>query len=348
MGPSTETGSAIGEAAAVLAALPSVKKVTVEPGRKGGLARCSIVDRTGRRHRFQALELRGALGVASLTRIERLAGIDPTPPVVVVAETIGPKVAAELLKRGIGYVDAAGNCHVEFAGGQVVMHVEGRRRTAPRPRTGSLRAPGYRVLFALLAAPDLSRLTVRELESDAGSSRHAAAQLLAKLRDAGALLRLGRSGYAWAPGKRAAYVDRFVAGWADVLRDRQRLGRFRLREQEPEAIAKAVEKALKGSTGWGFGGGAAAMRMTGYFRGDETAVHVRQWHASLAAKLGAVPDRNGPLIVLQTMGELDLVSPVAGTAHPLLVHAELARSLDPRALDAAREVYEAFLQETGS
>ncbi len=268
-------------------------------------------------------------------------------PVIVVAESVSASFGSSLVARGFGYVDTAGNCHIELDGGRIVLHVEGRRRAVPRERSAPLRGPGYQALFAVLTHQDLRHATVRELESASGASRHAVAQLLARLRTSGALLAMGRSGHAWAPGRRATYLDRFVGGWGDVLRKRLTVGRFRLPQQTVEAAEAQIEAVL-GDTdiAWGYGGAAAAMRMTGYYRGSNTILHVADWSSRLATRLRAAPDREGPLRVVQTMGTLDLVSPVPKTAHPLLVHAELADSPEQRERDAAAAVFDRFLGES--
>ncbi len=334
------------DAADTLAQIPSLRAVHADrTSRHEDLVAWKIVDRNGRQHRVFALEVRGALGLAALSRLEGIARTVEAP-VVVVADVVGPKLAAELLARGMGYVDAAGNCHVEVDAGRITLHIEGRRRTSRARTSGVLRAAGYRALFATLAQPDLSHATVRQLEASSGASRHAVAQLLGRLRDAGALLRTGRRGYAWTPRQRGPWMDRFVAGWADVLRARQLRGRYRLRTSGPELAEQILGEFLTDAgIAWGLGGSAGAMRMTRYFRDRETVVHVQRWSTAIAAKVGAVPDRDGDVVIFDTLGTLDLVSPVSGTAHPLLIHAELAQSPEPRAQDAARAVFDAFLAE---
>src|SRR5690606_809536 len=172
-------------------------------------------------------------------------------PRIVLAEVIGPRLAAELRARGVGYVDGPGNCHVELEGGRIVVHVEGRRRSGGAGRAGvgggALRAAGYRALFALLAEPTLIGATVRQLEATAGARRHAVAGLLAKLREEGMVARAGRTGHVWVPGRWGALVDRFSSGWSDALRPAQLIGNFRLREHEPEPVERALADGLKAS-----------------------------------------------------------------------------------------------------
>lgn len=277
----------------------------------------------------------GALGTAAIDRIAtacRTADL----PVVVVAATIGPELRRALVDRGFGYLDLAGNCHLALDEGKVVVHVEGRRRAERVKAGGSLRAAGYQVLFSLLADPQLLERSVRDIGVVAGTSRHAVHSLIARLRDEGLLHRAGRSQHVFAPGGREQCIDRLTGGWADVLRDRLLVGRFRLREQDPDAAVATVERVFRAArVPFGFGGAQGAARWLRYLQGDDLVVHAQSFDARLAKQLGAVPDRSGPLTVFRTMTPLDLAAGIAETAHPLLVHAELARSPNPRSREAA-------------
>ncbi|HEX5050600.1 MAG TPA: type IV toxin-antitoxin system AbiEi family antitoxin [Planctomycetota bacterium] len=269
-------------------------------------------------------------------------------PVVVLATTVGKELGTALAKQGLGYLDLAGNCHVELDGGNLTVHVEGRRNAARPSGTGSLRAAGYRVLFSLLADPRLLGLTVRDIGAAARASRHAVHSLIARLRDEGVLVRAGRSKHVYAPGGREKCIDRFCTGWADVLRGSLLAGRFRMREQDPPAIVQRIEQGLHAAkVRFGFGGAHGSSRWLHYLQGGEPVLHVEGWTPLLARELGALPDRQGPLHVFRTMTTLDLASGAADTAHPLLIHAELARSPDPRAREAARLLLDRIATEVG-
>lgn len=289
----------------------------------------------GHRHCVLLVPVQGAVGSAAVERIAAAARGAPVS-VVVVAAAIGPSVRATLCQRGLGYLDLAGNCHLEFDGGAVSLHVEGRRRVDRPAGGGTLRAAGYQALFGLLAGDELLGRTVRDVAAVTNVSRHAAHSLLARLREEGLLVRTGRSAHGFVPGGREACIDRLAVGWADVLRSRLLVGRFRLRESDPDAAAALVAQALRAAgVPFGFGGARGSARWLQYLQSNETIVHAASFGPDIVQGLGAVPDRNGPLTVVRTMSQLDLATDVAETAHPLLVYAELARSADARSREAA-------------
>lgn len=311
----------------------------------GGLVGGAIRRRGGKRHSVCLHPVRGALGLAALDRIVAAAA-QASAPVVVVAAAIGPELRAAMVERGLGYLDLAGNCHLELEGGNLTVHIEGRRRAVRPVGAGGLRAAGYQVLFALLADERLLASTVRDLADVAHVSRHAAHSLTARLRDEGLLQRAGRSEHVFAPGGRETCIDRFAAGWADVLRGRQLVGRYRMREGEPRAVVETIGRVLHAAkVPFGFGGAHGSSRWVRYLQSDETVVHTAAFGPELVRELGAVPDRHGPLFVFRTMTSRDLAADVEDTAHPLLAYAELARSAEPRAREAASLLLEKLVRE---
>ncbi len=269
---------------------------------------------------------------------------------IVVGRFIDAHLGAMLRSMDVNYVDTGGNLHLELADGRFVAHVEGQKpRSRSRPRATSLRAAGYRVLFAVLARPDLLQTTVREIERCSGASRQAVSELFARLRGEGALTRGGRSHHQLVPGRRAELIARFVSGWTDALRPTLLIGSFRRREHGTAEADATIERTLaKHVAGWGFGGTAGAMRLAAHYRGADTVLHVADWNDDASRALGLAPDRTGPIRIYRTMGELDLVAAPSHCAHPLLVYAELATSGDERAREAARAVRDAILGDASS
>lgn len=86
-------------------------------------------------------------------------------PVVVLATALGEALREVLTQNGIGHMDLAGNCHLELHGGNVSMHIEGKRASPQPAPSGSLRAAGYRALVEglLIRAPCVRARRPREV-----------------------------------------------------------------------------------------------------------------------------------------------------------------------------------------
>jgi Transcriptional regulator, AbiEi antitoxin, Type IV TA system len=94
-----------------------------------------------------------------------------------------------------------------------------------------------------------------------------------------------------------------------------------------------------------YGGAAAGWRMTAYYRGDQTVLHVDAMPDEALRQLRAIPDTAaGPLTILRTPGTIAYEGTAARLAHPLLVYTEMMASTDSRAREAAAEILERFLE----
>jgi hypothetical protein len=259
-------------------------------------------------------------------------------PVIVLAPHIGRGMGQRLAEAGVSYLDRQGNCHLAI-GRKLLFHVEGR--TAPREHleTRGIRAPGYQVLFALLAEADLLGATVRDLAAASGSSRTAVSEFRRRLLAERYLLET-RSGVQWAPRRREDALNRWIEGYRSAVRPRLLVGTYRTPDRTPADLEKRLVPILDEElAGWRYGGSAAGHRLTGYYRGEQTAIHLRARPGRLPGSLRALPDPSGNLVLLLGIGTVawpddrDIV-------HPLLVYTEMLATGDERAREAADDIYD--------
>lgn len=292
-------------------------------------------------HRWGVETVSGPVTTAFAERLaHRLAAAERRA--LVLAPHVGPSVGRRLAAQGISFVDLEGNCFV-CLDGRYVAHVEGRKRQTQPARDRGIRAPGYRVLFALLATPDLVGAPLRRLASASGASRQAASDMIERLVGEGAVVRTASS-RAWVPQRMSALLDRWIVGYVDALRPKLLLGRFRTPEADVDHREEQLAARLAGSA-WRWGGASAARRLVGHYRAPSTTIHVHEPTADLVVGLLAVPEQNGPLVVLKTPGPVGLDGATDDTAHPLLVYAELLAEGHERATEAAGLVLRRYLPE---
>ena len=264
------------------------------------------------------------------------------PNLLLLAPTVGRDLGDEFSRAGVNFMDLAGNCHLRLGKGYEAR-VQGRRLAAPAAEKG-LRAPAYRVLFALLADTALAGAASRVLAEQAGGvSAQTAIDLRERLRARRILVPRGKR-LDWTPWGRKEALDLFVAGFATTLQPSLALGRFRPQEAPLGRLEALVSRELGRTRTWGFGGGAACERLTGHFRGDDTLVYVTEWPgAGLAAKLRLLADPAGLVSFARSPGPLALESPQPQAVHPLLAYVDLLASPDGRAREGAREIYDRHL-----
>jgi len=260
-------------------------------------------------------------------------------PLLVAAPIIGGGVGDFLAENDISYVDLRGSCHIDL-GGRYVARIQGQRG-GRSTIAKALRTPSYRVLFAVLARPSLIGVPVRTLAVAAGVSRQPVVTLRERLLDLGLILK-GAKGFMWAPQGQKRALDLWLAGYSTSVRQGLLVGTYQTPDADPAALEERLAPILHQVGPWRWGGGAASHRLTGFFRGEKTVVHVADAPADLQRRLRAVPAADGRLVVLRSPGPLGLEGTLPDTAHPLLVYTELLTDGGERAREAAQELAEQY------
>jgi hypothetical protein len=256
------------------------------------------------------------------------------------APYVPPGMAGLLVEAGLGYVDEAGNCYLAIGKDHIAM-IEGRRPIERPGRGRGMGAPGHRILFAILADPDVLNKPAREFARLAGTGKTAVIHTLDRLEADGLV---GRGATRRHLLNRKQVLERWLAGYATMVRPRMLAGTYRVPDEEMQMLERRIETALGNATKWAWGGGAAAMRLTRHYRGGQTVIHLQEPPENLPQLLRALPAKEGPLIILRTPGEIAFNGALPRTAHPLLVYTELLAANDERANEAAEEVRERFLR----
>jgi hypothetical protein len=202
-------------------------------------------------------------------------------------------------------------------------------------------APGYRVIFALLVQPDLLLAPVRTLAAAAEVAPATAANALALLRQEGLVHETGVGRRLTAPQQ---LLERWLRGYETVVRPKLLLGQFQTPDPDPEAVERRIASSLSSEDEpWAYGGTAGANRLTGYYRGEETVIHLGAYSKETLRRLRAVRSKDGSLVMLQVPSNLAFTSPADRAVAPLLIYSELLHNGDRRSLETAAEVMERYL-----
>ena len=323
-----------------LLSLPFLSKAVLQPqprrvGRGG--ATLELTTPRGRR-RLLVEEARSHLSQAVVGDLIARAPSCATPPLILFAPYVSAEMGALLAPRGINFVDRAGNCHLDL-GGSYVAHVEGRKPKKSPHAPGGTRAPGFRLIFALLVEPGLLNVPVRDVARASGVSLGTASNVLRRLERDRIVVRTRSKRHLV---RRDDLTERWIAGYTDSLRPQLLAGRFETPDTDPLRLEKRVE-ALLGREEWAWGGAAAAFRLTRHYRSDETVLHVASLASDLPKRLHALPHSAGRLVLLGVPGPLAFRGNVPHTVHPLLIYSELVLTGSARAREAASELRERFL-----
>ena len=267
------------------------------------------------------------------------------PNLFVMAPHVGSELGQLFAKEKVNYVDLSGNWHINLDD-QYIAHSQGRTIERTQAKEKGLRAPAYRAIFALLVDPALINEPTRKIAELAGGlSPQTVNDIRRGLVERGLVLH-SRKQYRWTPGRKTQVLDLWLAGFVTTLWRTLRIAPLRSQVQDPEELERQLGPVLDKIGAWRWGGGAAAHRLTGYYRGDTTLIYFQEAAPrDIVKRLRLVPDTRGNVVLARVPGPLAFRSPRADSVHPLLVYADLLSEGSDRAIDAARVLREKLLAD---
>lgn len=258
--------------------------------------------------------------------------------VLVLAPHIGAGIGATLIEAGVNYLDASGNCHMSLH--PFFVHVEGKSSEKKSDSNG-VRGPGFQVLFAYLAEPELLDAPLRTVAEVAGVSRQPVLSMNHRLRNGNYVLRSSTARTRWDPRRREDALALWLQGYQTTLRNSLLIGSYRTRDGNPNALDSRIGETLRKEQ-FRWGGTAAGYRLTKNYRGEQTVLHLNDGGHDVAKRLRGLPDPNGNLILMRAFGSINW-TPERDTVHPLLVYSEMLSEGTERAREAAQALHAQYL-----
>jgi hypothetical protein len=258
----------------------------------------------------------------------------PARRTLLVAPHVSDRVGEALRQQDVHYVDSVGNMFLRADG--LLLDVRGRRGpTSPSPGAPGqpLRAfkpSGLKVVFALLADPDLVAAPYREMARASGVSLGTIHWVLNELEVAGYATTAPRRLY-----RTRALLDRWVEAYAFDLWPRLILARF---DATDPAWWTSADDALRAADAQ-WGGETAAHRLNPRLRPKRAVIYAREVPKGLAAEYRfRKSEGEGGVEVRQRFWHLP-ADPSLTVPTPL-IYADLAAPGDPRLSEAATDLRE--------
>jgi hypothetical protein len=256
--------------------------------------------------------------------------------IILLARHIPRPVADRLLEAQVNFADDAGNIHLEL-GDRYNWTVVGKPTLEPLSERRPTTAAQLQLLFQFATYPESVNWPVRRLETAAGISKSKVAQARKELVAKGLLTSRGK---AYQLGQKDLLSGCLTSGYAQVLRPKLLVGRFRFPEKTTEQFLSRLRNQAPSSLRYALTGGPAVDLLQHIYRGPESPIFIQPFSRHVAQGLRLLPDSGGPLTLLRAFGEVVFWQERENhmIAPPWLIYAELLNGDDPRAHEAAREI----------
>jgi hypothetical protein len=246
-------------------------------------------------------------------------------------------------KLDLQFIDTVGNAYLRAPG--LYIFIRGERPRGPAAAHITTRAGGtataLRMVFALLCRPHLFNAPYREIAATAGIALGAVGWVFFDLHQ-----RHYVTGNRGTHNRRllepARLLEEWVTNFPIKLRPKLNVRRFRAPDPDWWQNARLTHGAL-------WGGEVAAHTLTGYLKPATYTIYVdptmgRDELTRLVQEHRLRADHEGDVEILDRFWTFPADPTRPGIVPPLLVYADLLATLDPRNLEAAKQVREKHLE----
>jgi hypothetical protein len=284
--------------------------------------------------------------VKSALHLKTLGFIKPSnrgthPPVVVVSSHISTAIGQELQKRGIYYLDTAGNAFIRASNPDLFILIKGQRLAAAE-RNDTKRAfqrSGLRLLYHLLDNPELLQAPYRTLAAEASLSLGSVSAIISDLKQLD-LLREEGDKRRWLDAPQV--LRRWIDGYGAMLRPK--LAHQCYRWRDGSMSQHGWQQLPLGIDSWWGGEPAANLLLNGYLLPEHFTLYSNATRGELMRRFQLVPDANGKVEVLSPFETTSFqYRPQSKAVSPLLTYADLFLSADPRNREVAHLLHEQYL-----
>lgn len=262
---------------------------------------------------------------AVIAQFKRAAGKQ-----LLVTKHVAPDVARRLQKAGVQFLDAVGNMYINdgpryvFVTGNAAP-IQKKKETTGRAFHGG----GLRIIFVLLCHPELLTANYREIARAAGVALGTVAGVMKALERQRYVL-ITKTSLTLINKK--ALIGRWVESYAERLRPKLVLGRYRAEKNEwwRDAVLDPKE------TQWG--GEVAAARRIGNIKPGQAILYTQARAEKLAIQNRLTVQPDGDVEILKKFWNFGTTTD--DCVPPLLIYADLVVSPDDRGREAAGKIYD--------
>jgi hypothetical protein len=265
------------------------------------------------------------------------------PPLVIAAPYMTEQLAQRCHDMDLYFADAAGNVYLKGPG--LYLYVTGKRRPPDFhavPVGRILNPAGLRVVFALLCKPDLLNATYRVIAAAAGVALGVIGPVIKELETRRHIT--PTSAGARVPRRKFLDVQRLVQEWAVaypmVLRPKLNIRKFRAQRADwTQGVNLHQFHAF-------WGGEVAANRLLVELVPQIATIYTTDIMTPkrLITEYRLRADADGNTEILDAFWNTEYATTKADVVPPILAYADLSATADGRNLEAAKMIYDQFVE----
>jgi len=263
---------------------------------------------------------------------------------ILIADYVNSKMADQLRKRDVPFIDAAGNAYINEK--PLYIFIKGNKNRARnemahaigggQTRGRAFQPAGIKMLYALIRTPKLVKAPYRDIVNITGVALGTVGKVFDDLKQSGYLIGHDRKHQQLTNKKQL--LTKWVDAYLEKLKPKLFLGTF---SAENEYWWKDLVNIEEYGARWG--GEVAAAKLTGYLKPEKITVYLSKIGGQeLLAKNRFRKDPSGNIQVYRAFWEADESSGFncKNIVDPMIVYADLLVTGDPRNLETARMLYD--------
>ena len=280
-------------------------------------------------------EIKGGITKATLGyAAERIRRFEK--PGILVTRIVTPQMAERLRALNLEFIDTAGNAYINDP--PVFIYIIGKKKKDVPTRNligRAFRPTGLKVVFALLCQPGLVKAPYRDIVKVTNVAQGTVGWVMYDLRQQNYLVDRGKHGRKLINA--AKLLDAWTDNYARELRPKLYIGKYETKKTEWwKNIDWRKTKALLGAE-------PAAATLTDYLKPATITIYGPEKINKFLLKHRLKKDPNGDVELFKKFWEFDYPWNYEGIAPPLLVYADLIATANDRNIEAARMIYDKFI-----
>jgi len=251
---------------------------------------------------------------------------------LLVTRELTPQVIEQCQQIGLWCIDMAGNAYISHS--SVHFHIQGKRLPFLSKETIVFQAKSLRIVFLLLARPELLNASYRELSKLAGVSLGTVSNTMKGLEQLEYIEDRGRGKKIMQ--KRQDLVRRWVEGYLETLRPKLLTGRYTAARSEDLFDRPSIEGAF-------WAGELEADRLGLSSNPQHISIFIQGGTTPLVAQFGLRHATEGEVELLKTFWLEDAFEH-SDSVPLILTYAELMATGDPRNIEIAERLNDKYLE----